>query len=162
MLTIASTAVVPVSVFLVRARIVPPSPSLLFPPPFPHSSHPTRILLPIAPFLPNSLAQTLPAPLYSYISARSSRAPSLDVLRTTNVRDRYHIPIPPSRSHSVTRSLPSSPSNPSVFFPLSRPSDTSPASPRGNGSPTHNATLALNCFRSSFLPPSLLIKCATP
>ena len=161
-LTRASTALIPLSVFLVRAHSAPPSPNLLSPPLFQGSSHPTNIVLPIAPFFPIVLAVTLLALLCSYISARSSRALVLDALRIASVRDPYRIPIPPSRSHIVPLSLLSSPPIPSVLSFLSMPSDILPASLRDNVSPTHNAILALIRLFPPSLPSSFLKKSATP
>ena len=105
-LTRASTALIPLSVFLVRAHSAPPWPNLLSPPLFQGSSHPTNIVLPIAPFLPIVLAVTLLALLCSYISARSSRALVLDALRIASVRDPYRIPNP-SISISYRSPIPS-------------------------------------------------------
>ena len=161
-LTRASTALIPLSVFLVRAHSAPPSPNLLSPPLFQGSSHPTNIVLPIAPFFPIVLAVTLLALLCSYISARSSRALVLDALRIASVRDPYRIPIPPSRSHIVPLSLLSSPPTPSVLSFLSMPSDILPASLCDNVSPTHNAILALIRLFPPSLPSSFLKKSATP
>ena len=161
-LTRASTALIPLSVFLVRAHSAPPSPNLLSPPLFQRCSHPTNIVLPIAPFFPIVLAVTLLALLCSYISARSSRALVLDALRIASVRDPYRIPIPPSRSHIVPLSLLSSPPIPSVLSFLSMPSDILPASLRDNVSPTHNAILALIRLFPPSLPSSFLKKSATP
>ena len=161
-LTRASTALIPLSGFLVRAHSAPPSPNLLSPPLFQGSSHPTNIVLPIAPFFPIVLAVTLLALLCSYISARSSRALVLDALRIASVRDPYRIPIPPSRSHIVPLSLLSSPPTPSVLSFLSMPSDILPASLRDNVSPTHNAILALIRLFPPSLPSSFLKKSATP
>ena len=161
-LTRASTALIPLSVFLVRAHSAPPSPNLLSPPLFQGSSHPTKIVLPIAPFFPIVLAVTLLALLCSYMSARSSRALVLDALRIASVRDPYRIPIPPSRSHIVPLSLLSSPPTPSVLSFLSMPSDILPASLRDNVSPTHNAILALIRLFPPSLPSSFLKKSATP
>ena len=161
-LTRASTALIPLSVFLVRAHSAPPSPNLLSPPLFQRCSHPTNIVLPIAPFFPIVLAVTLLALLCSYMSARSSRALVLDALRIASVRDPYRIPIPPSRSHIVPLSLLSSPPTPSVLSFLSMPSDILPASLRDNVSPTHNAILALIRLFPPSLPSSFLKKSATP
>ena len=155
-LTRASTALIPLSVFLVRAHSAPPWPNLLSPLLFQGSSHPTNIVLPIAPFFPIVLAVTLLALLCSYISARSSRALVLDALRIASVRDPYRIPIPPSRSHIVPLSLLSSPPIPSVLSFLSMPSDILPASLRDNVSPTHNAILALIRLFPPSLPSSFL------
>ena len=160
-LTIASTALIPLSVFLVRAHSAPPSPNLLSPPLFQRSSHPTNIVPPIAPFLPIVLALTLLALLSSCISARSSPALVLDALRIASVPDPYRIPIPPSRSHIVPLSLLSSPPIPSVLSFLSMPSDILPASLRDNVSPTHNAILALIRLFPPSLPSSFLKKSAT-
>ena len=161
-LTRASTALIPLSVFLVRAHSAPPWPNLLSPPLFQGSSHPTNIVLPIAPFFPIVLAVTLLALLCSYISARSSRALVLDALRIASVRDPYRIPIPPSRSHIVPLSLLSSPPIPFVLSLLSMPSDILPASLCDNVSPTHNAILALIRLFPPSLPSSFLKKSATP
>ena len=161
-LTIASTASIPLSGFLVRAPIAPPSPILLSPPLFQRSSHPTKILLPIAPFLPFALAVTLLALLCSYISAQSSRVLVLDAPRIANVRNPYRIPIPPSRSHSVPLSLLSSPPTPSVLSVLSMPSDILPASLPDNVSPSHNAILALIRLFPPSVPSSFLRISATP
>ena len=161
-LTRASTALIPLSVFLVRTHSASPSPNLLSPPLFQRCSHPTNIVLPIAPFLPIVLAVTLLALLCSYMSARSSRALVLDALRIASVRDPYRIPIPPSRSHIVPLSLLSSPPTPSVLSFLSMPSDILPASLRDNVSPTHNAILALIRLFPPSLPSSFLKKSATP
>ena len=161
-LTRASTALIPLSVFLVRAHSAPPWPNLLSPPLFQRCSHPTNIVLPIAPFFPIVLAVTLLALLCSFISARSSRALVLHALRIASVRDPYRIPIPPSRSHIVPLSLLSSPPTPSVLSFLSMPSDILPASLRDNVSPTHNAILALIRLFPPSLPSSFLKKSATP
>ena len=160
--TIASTAVIPLSVFLVRARIAPLSPNLLSPPLFLRSSRPTKIVLPTTPFLPIALAVTLLARLCSYISARSSRALVLDALHRASVRVPYRIPIPPSRSHIVPLSLLSSLPTPFVLSLLSMLSDILPASLRDSVSPTHNAILALIHLFPSSLPSSFLTKSATP
>ena len=168
-LTIASTALIPLSVFLVRARIAPPSPILFSPPLFQRSSHPTKILLPIAPFLPIALAATLLALLYSYIwgcsrnRAHFSRCYTLIYLLNP---PGCWFWMPPAELMYVilvaSLSLLSSPPTPSVLSVLSMPSDILPASLPDNVSPSHNASLALICLFPPSVPSSFLRISATP
>ncbi len=106
--SIASTAVIPPTGFLVRARMLPPSPNLQSP----HCSHVVAVRSEFPS--PKLLFCPLLAPSGSYRSVLSSRAPAWDGLRIASARDPYRCSTPPSRSHSVRPSLPWLPVTPSV------------------------------------------------